>query len=130
MSVRFFETTMPISHVNGKMSRVAQKVKNAHNSNPSASAFYYGYRKDGTEISRYGLREIPRNLTANPYTTAEQGNKEYFAQSVANAKLILTTPTMRAKALHLFEKSKYKRLYNYCLARCRANGGEIPLEIL
>lgn len=130
MSVRFFETAMPISHVNGKMSRVAQKVKNAHNSNPSESAFYYGFRKDGTDVSRFGLREIPRNLTANPYTAAEQGNKEDFAQSVSNAKLIITDPSMRAKALHLFEQSNYKRLYNYCLARCRLNGGQIPPDIL
>lgn len=130
MSRRFFHTTMPIDHVNGKMSRVSQKVANATNSEPSANAFYYGYRHKKSNLSRYGLREIPRNLTANPYTAAEQVNKEDFAQAVRNAKTIIATPAMKSKLLPLFERSNYHRLYNYAVAKCRENGGEIPPEIL
>ena len=130
MSRRFFYTTLPIEHVNGKMSRAAQKVKNAQNSNPSESAFYYGYRHKKSNLSRYGLREIPRNLTANPYTAAEQGNKDNFAQAVRNAKTIIATPAMKSKLLPLFERSDYHRLYNFAVAKCRENGGEIPPEIL
>lgn len=130
MSRRFFYTTLPIEHVNGKMSRSSQKVKNAQNSNPSESAFYYGYRHKKSNLSRYGLREIPRNLTANPYTAAEQGNKEDFAQAVRNAKTIIATPMMKDKLQPLFERSNYQRFYNFAVAKCRENGGEIPPEIL
>lgn len=126
MSRRFFHTTMPIDHVNGKMSRVSQKVANATNSEPSANAFYYGYRKDGKSVSRFGLREIPRNLTANPYTTAEQGNKEEFRQSVQNAKEMFRNADYKQQLQADFEKSTYSRFFNYCLALCRQNGGQKP----
>lgn len=126
MSRRFFHTTMPIDHVNGKMSRVSQKVANATNSEPSANAFYYGYRKDGKSVSRFGLREIPRNLTANPYTTAEQGNKEEFRQSVRNAKEMYRDENYKRQLQADFKKSTYTRFFNYCLAICRQNGGQKP----
>ena len=126
MSRRFFHTTMPIDHVNGKMSRVSQKVANATNSEPSANAFYYGYRKDGKSVSRFGLREIPRNLTANPYTTAEQGNKEEFRQSVLNAKEMFRDENYKRQLQSDFEKSTYTRFFNYCLSLCRQNGGQKP----
>lgn len=126
MSRRFFHTTMPIDHVNGKMSRVSQKVANATNSEPSANAFYYGYRKDGKSVSRFGLRELPRNLTANPYTTAEQGNKEEFRQSVRNAKEMYRDENYKRQLQADFEKSTYTRFFTYCLALCRQNGGQKP----
>lgn len=126
MSRRFFHTTMPIDHVNGKMSRVSQKVANATNSEPSANAFYYGYRKYGKNVSRFGLRELPRNLTANPYTTAEQGNKEEFRQSVRNAKEMYRDENYKRQLQADFEKSTYTRFFTYCLALCRQNGGQKP----
>ena len=126
MSRRFFHTTMPIDHVNGKMSRVSQKVANATNSEPSANAFYYGYKVNGKGVSRFGLREIPRNLTANPYTTAEQGNKEEFRQSVLNAKEMNRDENYKRQLQADFEKSTYTRFFTYCLALCRQNGGQKP----
>lgn len=126
MSRRFFHTTFPIDHVNGKMSRVSQKVANATNSEPSVNAFYYGYKVNGKGVSRFGLREIPRNLTANPYTTAEQGNKEEFAQSVQNAKEMSRNEDYKQQLQADFEKSTYTRFYNYCLAICRQNRGQKP----
>ena len=126
MSRRFFHTTFPIDHVNGKMSRVSQKVANATNSEPSVNAFYYGYKVNGKGVSRFGLREIPRNLTANPYTTAEQGNKEEFRQSVLNAKEMSRNEDYKRQLQADFEKSTYTRFYTYCLALCRKNGGQKP----
>lgn len=126
MSRRFFHTTMPIDHVNGKMSRVSQKVANATNSEPSANAFYYGFKKDGKSVSRYGLRELPRNLTVNPYTIPEQVNKEEFRQSVQNAKEMYRDADYKNRLQADFEKSTYSRFYNYCLALCRQNGGQKP----
>lgn len=111
------------------MSRVSQKVANATNSEPSANAFYYGYRKDGKSVSRFGLRELPRNLTANPYTTAEQVNKEEFRQSVQNAKEMYRNADYKSRLLADFQKSTYSRFYNYCLALCRQNGGQKPALI-
>lgn len=108
------------------MSRVSQKVANTTNSEPSANAFYYGYKVNGKGVSRFGLREIPRNLTANPYTIAEQGNKEEFAQSVLNAKEMSRNEDYKRQLQADFEKSTYSRFYNYCLAICRQNGGNKP----
>ena len=126
MSRRFFHTTMPIDHVNGKMSRVSQKVANATNSEPSANAFYYGYKKNGKSVSRFGLRELPRNLTANPYTTAEERNKEEFRQSVRNAKEMYSDENYKRLLQADFENSTYVHFYTYCLALCRRNGGQKP----
>lgn len=126
MSRRFFHTAYPVNHVNGKMSRVAAKVKNADNSDPSGNAFYYGYRHRDSSVSRYGFRELPRNLTVNPYTPAEQVNKDEFRQSVENAKSMARDAATRARLYNDFKKSNYTRFYNYCLALCRANGGQIP----
>lgn len=108
------------------MSRVAAKVKNADNSDPSGNAFYYGYRHRDSRVSRYGFRELPRNLTVNPYTPAEQVNKDEFRQSVENAKIMSRDAATRARLYKDFKKSNYTRFYNYCLALCRANGGQIP----
>ncbi len=130
-SKRYIIHMAPIEHVNGKLARQAQRVKNADNSSPSADAFYYGYRVQGRSVSRFGLREIPRNLTTNPYTTSETDNKSKFASSVDSAKQVMSSDTLRANAwIEFCMQKKYIRLYNYIISRCRDHGGEIPNEWL
>lgn len=122
---------MPVEHINGKVARQAQKVKNAYNSLPSDNAFYYGYQLRGRLQSRFGVREIPRNLNDNPYTVNEQVNKADFKFSVELAIDILNNESQKIKALSDFKSQrKYIRLFNYIIARIRLNNGDIPPEWL
>ena len=124
---RYFVTYAPVEHVNGKMSRVSQRVSNGGGSEPSPNAFYYGYRRNISGKSCYGLREIPRNLNINPYTEPEQQNKQLFANSIAAAKIVNSTPSMAAKARNDFRhQSKYVYFFGFLVAKCRENGGVIP----
>lgn len=130
-SKRYVTYVMPVQHINGKMARQAQKVKNADNSNPSDQSFYYGYKVNGRGSSRFGLREIPRNLLIRPYTTEENANKDLFRRAIASAVTVMRDQPMKSKAekSYLREGQKrYIRLYNYIIARCHDADGGIPSE--
>lgn len=118
----------PVERINGKMARTAQKVSNvAEGKTPSANAFYYGYRRRASHSNSVGLRELPRDLSTNPYTTAETNNKQLFSQSIAAAKAANSTPSIKAKAAADFRQQKqYVYFFGYLVAECRKNNGTIP----
>ena len=125
---RYVVCYAPVERINGKMARTAQKVSNvAEGKQPSANAFYYGYRRRASHSNSIGLREIPRDLSTNPYTTAETENKKLFSQAIAAAKVVNSNTHIKAKAFSDFRKqNKYVYFFGYIVAECRKNNGTIP----
>lgn len=125
---RYIVYYAPIERINGKMARTAQKVSNvAEGKTPSANAFYYGYRRRAAHTNSIGLRELPRDLSTNPYTNQETANKQLFSQSIAAAKVVNSNPSIKAKAFSEFRKqNKYVYFFGYIVAECRKNNGTIP----
>lgn len=116
--------------MNGKLTRQANKVKN----NPSGSggggvAFYYGYKRQANpNRSRYGYRELARDLSKNPYTPAELAGVERFRVSVLAADEVLLDPARKsaARASYTSEGGNYLTLRGYIIATTYKNGGIPP----
>ena len=128
MARRYIIHTPPVAHMNGKLCRAADICHNQPDTSESPVTFYYGYRYKATDISRYALREMARNLSEHPYSDDELYDMQLFAQAVEQAKTL--TRTRPAKVMAAFRASSYKRLYNYCIARLIQCNGQTPPEWL
>lgn len=128
---RYYIATLPVQHINGKMAPVAVKCSNSPDpsSEPEVS-YWYGYRHRATPlVSRYGIRSQRRDLTAKPYTAAEDENRTLFtmALNAVNDHYDIAADWELCMA-------DFKRQYDYAtprgyaVARCRQNDGAWPAE--
>lgn len=126
-SKRYMVTTQPVEHMNGKLSSASEIVHNEEDTNESSSnGFYYGYRK-ANNISRFAVREKARNLTTNPYTTAETATKNTFTTSVAAVATGMANADILALIKADFDKqTKYIYLRNFAIAKTIENNGVLP----
>lgn len=99
--VRYLWTLSPVSHINGRLSRVCEVVHNQPDTDQSDVNYYYGYcHRSNPDRNFYGRRVRARNLSINPYTSDELTNRELFTKSCNTWYL-------------------YKRMYPNYVAICR-----------
>lgn len=128
---RYYIATLPVAHINGKMAPVAVKCSNAEDPEQEpAVSFWYGYRHRATpNISRYGIRTERRNLTAKPYTSAEDENRTLFTMALnAVNEHYKIAADWRLCETAFSSQYDYATPRGYAVARCRENGGEWPAE--
>lgn len=129
-SSRYYIAIAPIEHINGKMAPVA--VKCPDTSDPEkvkVSGFWYGYKRKGSNVSRYAIRETCRDLNKKPYTESELDNRELFRISLLVVQQNKAIPSHWSKMRVEFRlQSRYTTEMGYAVATTRANGGEWPLK--
>lgn len=126
-SKRYFISIIPVQHINGKMSRVCDRVHDTTTPDiDSGVSFYYGYRrKSNPAVSRYGLREKGRNLLAHPYSTDETMNRQLFQDSLREISTHYSIPGDWSLMLRDYQQQhQYATPRGYAVAMVRANGGE------
>lgn len=125
-SARYYIALAPVEHINGKMAPV--KVKCPDTEDPEkvkVSGFWYGYRKKGSNVSRYAIRETCRDLTKNPYTTQELENRDLFRVSLLCVYYNKNIPAHWEKMLLEYESQHdYLTPLGYAIAKVRENNGE------
>lgn len=126
-SKRYFISIIPVQHINGKMSRVCDRVHDTTTPDiDSGVSFYYGYRRQShPSVSRYGLREKGRNLLTHPYTSNESSNRSQFTNTLTavNAhRLIVEDWNLMLQDYR--QQHKYSTPNGYAVAMVRANGGQ------
>lgn len=121
---RFFETIVPITHLNGKLAPAAEICHPLPDSSSSLVSFLYGYRKKGNPRSRFALRTKARNLAVKPYTAGETAAKSTFTAAVA--AVIANRSNWHNAVPDFQQQSKYVTLYNFILAETIKNGGVFP----
>lgn len=126
-SRRYFTTTLPVEHINGKMAPSSTRCKNTTTPEEEHESFYYGYRRVDRNISRYALRSTPRDLNTNPYTTRELESRTLFVNAIAAVKAYRREPIPWGKCLEEYRKQNtYSTPFGFAIATCRKNGGEWP----
>ena len=131
-SKRYFLYHSPVAHMNGKLTRVADKVKHQPDTDKSDTSFYYGYKHRSSDRSRYGLRERARNLSVNPYTQGEEDVHNLFRASAQTGASVMNDNTKRQKAYseytakRLRRQTQYTTFWGYTFATIFANGGISP----
>ena len=126
-SKRYFIAIIPVQHINGKMSRVVDKCPDTDNPDADTGvSFYYGYRRKSTPgVSRFGLREKGRDLTAHPYTPTEILNRELMRSTFDQVAAHRAVPDDWALMLQDFRlQHQYSTPSGYAVAMVRKNGGE------
>ena len=126
---RYYICTLPIEHINGKMDQVKNVVRNTPN--PPAEpvdGFWYGYRPRWSNVSYYGIRREPRNLTTNPYTPAELEHRGLFTTALLAVKDAWVVTSKRTKCLNEWENTRtgYATARGYAIAETYANEGVWP----
>lgn len=124
---RYYISTLPVSHINGKMAPVAVKCSDTDDPEHAPRvSFWYGYRhKASPNVSRYGIRENRRDLRVKPYTASEDENRTLFTSSLFAVFDHKTEPEDWRLMLQDFDRqTKYTSPIGYAVAACRANGGE------
>ena len=130
-SRRYYTTTLPVAHINGKMAPVDHIVKNiAAGDSPDDASWWYGYHwYREPNISRYGIRKKHRMLADNPYTPHELENRALFTMSLQAVNAHRNIAADWALCLQAFSKqSSYYTAEGYAVATCRANNGLWPAE--
>lgn len=126
-SRRYFTTTLPVEHINGKMAPSSTRCKNTYTPEGEHESYYYGFRRLVKSVNRYAIRSIPRDLNTNPYTARELESRALFTSSIAEVQRYRREPIFWAKCLEDFRKqSTYSTPIGFAIAACRKNGGEWP----
>lgn len=126
-SRRYFVTTLPVEHINGKMASSSTRCKNTYTPEEDQTSYYYGYRRHKKNVSRYALRSIPRDLNTKPYTAEENANKALFTASIAEVQRYRREPQAWSKCIEEFnQQNNYATPIGFAIATCRKNGGEWP----
>lgn len=126
-SRRYFITSAPVAHINGKMAPGYVTCPNTDDpekiENPG---FWYGYKRSTTpDVSRYGIRHKGRDLLTHPVTIAEEENRTLFTSALFAVYDHKDIPDDWALMMYDFEhQEQYKTPIGYAVARCRENGGE------
>lgn len=129
MSQRFFIPILPVGHINGKIAPQKYKAKNTSDEeSQTIPGYFYGYRrKSNPNKSCFAIRTACRNLTLNPYTTAEQENRDLFSISLLEVNLHWQNLSERKLCIDEFLKQrKYTTPRGYAVAIVRFNLGEWP----
>lgn len=126
-SRRYFITTLPVEHINGKMAPSSTRCKNTYTPDDEHESYYYGYRRLVKSVNRYAIRSIPRDLNTNPYTAHELQSRELFVNSIAAVHAYRREPLAWSKCLEEFRsQNTYSTPIGFAIAICRKNGGEWP----
>lgn len=126
-SRRYFITTLPVEHINGKMAPSSTRCKNTYTPEAEHVSYYYGYRRLVKSVNRYAIRSIPRDLNTNPYTSRELQSRELFVNSIAAVQVYRRKPIPWGLCLEEFNKQDtYQTPIGFAIATCRKNGGEWP----
>lgn len=125
MARRYYITTLPISHINGKMAPMSVTCPNT-NGERENDGYYYGYRHHATpHLSRYAIRKKSRNLLRNPVTQGEVVNQVLFAETARNVLRHIDNPQERGKVNADFRRQRqYATLRGFAFAKVFENGGE------
>lgn len=123
---RYFIALAPVAHINGKMAPVAVKCSNTEDpEHTHARGFWYGYKRQAApNVSRFGIRTICRDLTAHPYTPAEDENRTIFTASlhaVYEHKMIAADWALMLADFS--RQTQYATPLGYAVAGVRSNGG-------
>lgn len=130
-SRRYFTTTLPVEHINGKMAPTSTRCKNTYTPEDEHESYYYGYRRVKSVINRYAIRSIPRDLNTNPYTARELESRALFTSSIAEVQRYRREPIPWAMCLEEFRsQNTYQTPIGFAIATCRKNGGEWPVRWL
>lgn len=127
MARRYYITTLPIAHINGKMAPVSVTCPNSTGEREN-EGFYYGYRhRTAPHISRYAIRKKSRNLLRNPVTHGEIENQSLFSNSqiIADTHMLNTAEREKVKADFRRQRA-YTTLRGFAFAGVYKNGGEWP----
>ena len=122
---------LPVAHLNGKLAPVAVKVVNVDDPDKvEQDGYMYGYRhRYNPTKSCFAIRKNGRNLLTNPYTAAEQENRDLFSISLLEVQQHWYNYPDRAKCLEDFAKQDYYlTARGFAVAMTRENGGEWPAE--
>lgn len=128
---RYYISTMPVAHINGKMAPVAVKCKDTDDPDKVENdGFWYGYRLAKRQnISRYGIRTKSRYLGDKPYTAGEIDNRTAFTMALQTMNEHYGVAPQWEYAEQAFKaQHEYISIRGYVVARCRANNGEWPPE--
>ena len=129
-SRRYYITTLPVAHLNGKLDQVSNIVHNTRDPEQlTQPGFWYGYKVRGRDISRFGIRKQARNLNTNPYTTSEEENRTLFTASLAEVRTHKEVSADWSKMLVDFDKqTRYVSPIGFAVAKTRENQGVWPSE--
>lgn len=130
-SRRYYTTTLPVAHINGKMAPVDHRVNNVSpGETPDSNTWWYGYRwYKEPNISRYGIRTQHRMLAEKPYTAAELENRTLFTMSLQAVQAHRNIAADWALCLQAFsQQTTYYTAEGFAVATCRANNGQWPAE--
>lgn len=121
---------LPVTHVNGRLCNNSVNCPNTIDGGVAESGgFMYGYRRGKKAVSRIGYRIMCRSLTSNPYSQAEVGARNIFAQSSQVAKTALANERQQALILADFAKQHdCATLRGYAVGRIIRNNGVLPTE--
>lgn len=126
-SRRYFTTTLPVEHINGKMAPSSTRCKNTNTPEGEHASFYYGYRRIVKSVNRYAIRSIPRDLNTNPYTAHELESRALFVNSIAAVHAYRREPIPWELCMQEFRlQHEYSTPIGFAIANCRKNGGEWP----
>lgn len=131
MSRRYYIPVLPIGHINGKIAPQAYKAHNTDDPDKTTiDGYFYGYRhRYNPSKSCFAIRTNCRDLTKNPYTQAEQENRDLFSISLLEVQLHWQDPADRAKCIADFDRQDYYHTpRGFAVAMTRENGGQWPAE--
>lgn len=127
-SRRYFTTTLPVEHINGKMAPSTTRCKNTYTPEGEHESFYYGFRRL-VKVNRYAIRSVPRDLNTKPYTSRELESRALFTSSIAEVQRYRREPIPWAKCLEEYHKQDtYSTPIGFAIATCRKNRGEWPVR--
>lgn len=124
-SRRYYIGIAPIEHLNGKLAPCRVKCPNTDDPDKVNEGFFYGYRRRGSSVSRFGVRTLSRNLNTHPVTAAEDENRTLFTAAlfaVYDHQQQQEDWNLMLKDYHA--QNDYATAIGYAVAKCRANGGE------
>lgn len=127
-SVRYIINTAPIEHINGKIAQVSNIVTNSPDGTDLyRQGYWYGFRRNGSKRSRFGIRQMRRSLVANPYTQAEDENRILFTMSL---NVVYANKQIAPNWTLCVEEWRKQRVYltqiGYAVHVVRGNNGEWP----
>lgn len=124
-SRRYFTTTLPVEHINGKMAPSSTRCKNTYNPDDEHESYYYGYKRVANSVSRYAIRTKSRDLNTKPYTTQENENKALFTSSIEQVQRYRREPQAWELCMQDFRlQHDYVTPIGFAIAMTRKNGGE------
>ena len=129
-SRRYYITTLPVAHLNGKLDQVSNIVHNTRDPEQlDQPGFWYGYKVRGRDISRFGIRKHARNLNTNPYTSAEEENRTLFTASLLAVQTHRSVASDWSKMLVDFDKqTRYISPIGFAVSETRKNLGIWPAK--